>query len=459
MKREVFLKTLGVGTLGIAGTGIGLNYHAKKYKRADFNNLKVGWQNWSELQKCNPASIETPTNEEALIEIMGKAKTVRFAGTGHSFMPLIPTDQTIVSLDAFSGIISKDDTNLTARVKAGSKLAYLAREFNDKGQAFMNLPDINTQSLAGAMNTGTHGTGREFMAMHAYVKALKLITPKGEEFECSATENPEIFQAAKVSIGSLGIITEYTIQNRNAYALHRVGTFRSLEWVLKNGPAEFDKHDHYELYYLAHTGMCYTIQHNVHTGPLKPKEKSEDEDYLSTFKSVRDYLFWAPSIRQSLMKQFLEDGKVEEDFSDDAWRLLSQARVSKFNESEYHVPKENAFACFKKVCDTIDSMKNTYYPVEFRIIKKDDAWLSPFQQDTMSIAIHASYDEEYQYLIKDFGPIYRSFGGRPHWGKLNDFTKEEFKKAYPRWDDFLAVRQKCDPENKLLNDYLKKIFV
>ena len=139
MKRSDFLKQ--IGTTAIGGTVLaGSLSSCKDYQRADYSEAKVGWENWSGLQRCNPVEVLTPATDEQLIEAMNKAKGIRFVGSGHSFMPLVPTNDTIISLDTFSGIVSTDDKNITARVKAGSKLAYLSREFDKKGQAFMNLP-------------------------------------------------------------------------------------------------------------------------------------------------------------------------------------------------------------------------------------------------------------------------------------------------------------------------------
>jgi len=201
------------------------------------------------------------------------------------------------------------------------------------------------------------------------------------------------------------------------------------------------------------------IKHEVHNGDLNPRIQSEDEDSLVLLKQIRNYLSWAPALRRKLVGSYLKEDEIIEDYSDDSSRLLSQARVSKFNESEYHIPIENGIDCFKKVCELMDAKNDAYYPIELRIIKQDDAWLSPFyKRDAMSVAIHANNTENYKYLLSDFGPIFKSFGGRPHWGKLNNFTKEEFAKAYPMWDNFLEIRKKCDPNGKLLNPYLKKIF-
>ncbi len=459
MKRSKFLKVTGATLVGSSLAG-GALLTSKNYVRADYSDEKYKWMNWSELQKCNPKQFASPTSEDALIEIMQKAEQLRFAGTGHSFMPLVPTDNTIISLDAMSGVISTDKLTNTAKVKAGSKLAYLAREFDDIGQAFVNLPDINTQTLAGATSTATHGTGANFMAMHAYFKSMRIITPQGEVIDCSENDNRNIFYAAKVGIGSLGAITEVTLQNRPAYALHRVVTFKTLAWVLKNAENEMLSNEHAEFCYIPHSGMCLYIKHDIHEGELNPRLVSEDEDSLDLLKQVRNYTSWFPWLQKNTISFSMEEDAIIEDYSDDSWRLLSQARVSKFNESEYHMPFENGIDCFKKVCELMDTKKDAYYPIELRVTKQDDAFLSPFyKRDTISVAIHAANTEKYQYLLKDFGPIFKLHEGRPHWGKLNNFTKNDFAKSYPMWNEFLEVRERCDPKGKLLNSYTSKIFV
>ena len=186
---------------------------------------------------------------------------------------------------------------------------------------------------------------------------------------------------------------------------------------------------------------------------------NEDEDGLKDLAMLRDVLSWSPKVRKWASSMFFKDGEVIEDYSDESWRLLSQARVSKFNESEYHVPKEQGFACFKEICDKMDNLSDTYFPIELRVIKGDDAWLSPFyKRDCHPIAIHSNNHEKWKYLVEDFGAIYRKYEGRPHWGKLNNMTADELEAAYPMWSEFKTVREQCDPEGKLLNNYLSSIF-
>lgn len=462
MKRQEFLKNiLGLSTGAAVVAGSVSMVGCKDYTRAEYDeNKKAGWENWSGLQTCNPKEILAPRNEQELSEIITKSDKVRFVGSGHSFMPLVPTDHVLVSLDAMSVVVSHDQAAKTATIQSGIKLSSLTRALAKVNQGIISMPDVDYQSWGGATATGTHGTGKDLSALHAYIKSLKLVTAEGELIECDENNNADYFQAAKVSLGSLGAITECTIQNRDLYKLHRKVYFKPLEYVLENGDKFFEENNNFELYYLPHSAYCLLISHNEYEGELETRAASEDEDGLKDLKMARDYLAASPMIRKWVLGLFIDEEKLVEDYKDEYYKLVSQPRVTKFNESEYHIPKENGLECFGKICKKMDTMKENYFPIEFRVIKQDDAWLSPFyKRDCHSIAIHADAKESYEYLISEFGPIFKEYDGRPHWGKLNDVTAKEFAKLYPKWDDFLEVRAKCDPKGKLLNDYLKKIMI
>lgn len=470
MDRRTFLKTsaqtvgagaLLAGTASLSGCGnaVAPSITVGEHTRNSAALGQATWSNWSEAQACHPHAMLTPTSEAELAQIIRSAQNVRFVGAGHSFMPLVCTDQTIVSLDPLAGVMAHHPERLTATILGGTRLSQVNRDLDVVGQALINLPDVVYQSLAGAISTATHGTGTEFYALHHYITELKLMTAEGEILVCSPQQNPEVFRAAQVSIGSLGAITEVTLQNRKPLNLHRKVWVMKLADVLRDGPDLFKKHAFFELYYLPHTKFCVVIAHDAYEGALQPRKKSEDDSGLQDLKQLRDKV---PAFLRPFFARFLiNDGEVLEEAKDQAWRLLAQPRPSKFNESEYHIPREKGFECFAQVCAKMDSLPQTFYPIEFRVIKGqgDQAWLSPFyERDTHSIAVHAAYNEPYDYLLSEIGPIYKSFGGRPHWGKFNDLGFADFERLYPRWHDFLKIRAQIDPRGKFLNDYTRRIF-
>ena len=171
-------------------------------------------KNWAENVEWNPSEIAYPTSEKEIQQLVLKAinsnKKIRVIGSGHSFTSLCSTDHILISLDKYQGTISINKEKNQATVKGGTKLSLLGELLFKEGLAMENMGDINVQSLAGAISTGTHGTGIDLKSISNQVIALKFINGKGEVIECSTTKNIELFKAAQVSLGCLGIITEIT---------------------------------------------------------------------------------------------------------------------------------------------------------------------------------------------------------------------------------------------------------
>ena len=463
MERRSFIKNSSKAIAGsILLPTVASTLNSCDYTSDEVSNEKAKWQNWSGLQKCNPKEFASPADENQLADALKKAEKVRIVGTGHSFMPLVPTDHTMINIDQFNGIVSSDKENLTATIKGGTKLSQLNRELDEIGQAIYSLPDIFYQTLAGSIATGTHGTGKKYGAIHSYVQALKLMTPKGELLECNANKNAELFEAAKVSLGALGVVTEITLQNRKSYNLHRKVTVYKIEDLLDKAQNYFDTCEHFELYYIPGTGASIAVAHTLLDEEITSKpRKTEDESAIKDLKLARDLLSWSPYLRGKVLEIFFSFGQVIDEAKDKSWRLLSQPRITKFNESEFHVDSAVGIKCFKEVIAKMDTIKDAYFPIEFRWIKGgDNAWLSPFQghPESCSIAIHADATERYQYLVDDFRSIFKKYDARPHWGKLNTCKKEDFTRLYPKFNDFNQIRQEIDPNGKMLNNYLNGIF-
>ncbi|WP_240651311.1 MULTISPECIES: D-arabinono-1,4-lactone oxidase [unclassified Variovorax] len=420
----------------------------------------VAWTNWSGIQRCTPRAIETPGNEAELAEMLRKAGPggIRCVGAGHSFTPLVPTESTMVSLDRMSELVSIDAQARTVTLQAGARLALLSRQLDAKGFGLRNLPDIDTQSFAGAIATATHGTGLALPALHADVIALRLMTPQGEVLECSEQRNPDLLAAARVSLGSLGVLTQATVRVLPAFNLHRRVFLRPLQAMLDEAPALAEKHRNFEFYVLPHTGYAAGIVNDVYTGSDTAQPPSADEDMLRDLRRLRDWLGWFPSLRRWVANRLI-DGDQTEEAKNRSWKLLSTQRPTKFNETECHVPRADGIACVREVIAALERRDDVFFPLEFRFVKSDDAWLSPFhERDSCSIAVHAAQGEPYDYLLSEIGPIYRKYQGRPHWGKLHDLGPAQLATLYPRWNDFLALRAKLDPQGRMLNPYLRQLF-
>ncbi|HEY0843822.1 MAG TPA: D-arabinono-1,4-lactone oxidase [Noviherbaspirillum sp.] len=423
------------------------------------SRLTVAWRNWSGLQQCAAQALAAPADEAAIAALLRESTgTIRCVGSGHSFSPLVPTDGTLLALDRLSGLVSADKAALTATVRGGTRINMLSRQLDAAGLGLRNLPDIDMQTLAGAISTGTHGTGAGLPALHADVVAMRIVTPQGETVACDERRHSDIFAAARVSLGSLGVITELTLRVVPAYNLYRQVRLRPLEELLPLVPELARAHRNFEFYYLPFTGYAAVITHDADDGKDVLMPASQDEDALRDLRRLRDWLGNMPQLRRWVAGKLIDRHQAEE-AKNRSWRLLSTARRTRFNESECHVPRDAGIACVTEVIRALERRNDVFFPVEFRFVKGDDAWLSPFyRRDSCSIAVHAAHDEPWDYLVSDIGRIFRKHDGRPHWGKLHDFSARELAALYPRWKDFQEVRRRMDPHGRLLNPHLRALF-
>lgn len=420
----------------------------------------IAWRNWSGSQQCVPAARSAPATVEALQELIASASgTVRAVGAGHSFTPLVPTDGTIVSLSRLSGLISHDPQSLQATLWAGSRLVDVGLPLEEAGQALINMPDIDEQTLAGCLATATHGTGAGIGCMSTFIEGLQLVDARGDLVDCDANQNAELFQAAKVSLGALGVITQVTLQNVAPYRLRRETVWREFDEILEIADDMADQHRNFEFYYIPFSGMGFTDVHDLTEEPLGSTEKIDGNDSVQDLKLARDWLEGTPKLRElilgSIVKTLSDEVTVES-----SWKNYTSERNVRFNEMEYHLPREHGLQALREVRAVLETQHpEVFFPIEVRYIKGDDIWLSPFhQRDTCSIAVHRYFEDDYKPYFKSIEPIFRKYHGRPHWGKLNTLQRADFSKLYPRWDDFTELRRTIDPNGRFLNPYLAGLF-
>ncbi len=459
---------IGAGAVIAAAIPVGqhIAWGTRDYRRSDYSpdypDPPAGedsWVNWSGIEKATPRSIDLPDSEDAVAELLrGTRSRVRPMGSGHSFTGLVPSEGIMVDVSKLSGLVSYDGTTGLATFGAGTRLFQAAMELAELGRAFPNLPDIDVQTLAGSFATATHGTGTNLTALHDYVAGFRIVTASGDVLDVSSETNADFFAAGKVSLGALGIVTQYTLQTVPAFNLHRVLRAEPIEDVLDRAEALADQHRNFEFFYLPGTGIAATLTHDQHEGPMTGAAPSEDDETLEGLKQLRDEFGWWPWLRRRIAQSALPSG-VLEDVSDQSWRLLSTTRPIKFNEMEYHLPRENGVETLRQIISMIDRRKDAYFPMEVRFVAPDNAWLSPFNEGPcLSIAIHAAVDEPYDYFFSDFEPVHRANGGRPHWGKIHSLGPAELTDLYTDYDRFLELRREMDPDGRFLNPYLAKLF-
>ncbi|MDP9140084.1 MAG: FAD-binding protein [Pseudomonadota bacterium] len=421
----------------------------------------IPWQNWSGYRYSVPQQRTAPANLDQLTELLKNAAApIRPVGAGHSFTELVPTDGTLLSLREFSGLLSHDAAALTATLGAGTKLGDIGPMLEGIGQALPNMPDVDEQSFAGAIGTGTHGTGASLGALHSMVTALQLVTPRGDVLDCSRDNHPAIFDAARVSLGSLGVITQVTVQNVASRALKRQSWIEDFDSLLERFDELAAKHHSFEMYYIPFSKRGLAIAIDPTDEPIRPRGADQDNDAVMQLKQLRDYTGWWTGLRRRLLDAAMSGVQTEE--AVDTWyKIFPSSREVRFNEMEYHLPREALLPALRQVRARIESHHaEEFFPIEIRVVRGDDAWLSPFHghETSGSIAVHRYHREDPLPYFADIEPIYQPYGGRPHWGKMNTLEASVFAERYPRWKDFLDVRAELDPQGRMLNPYLKKVF-
>jgi FAD-linked oxidoreductase len=418
------------------------------------------WRNWSGIQHAYPQTRWAPQSIDELAAKIGtQPGPLRAVGAGHSFMPLVPTDGTLITLDGITGLVSHNATQLTALVNAGTRLGELGAALAAINQEMPNLPDINKQSLAGALATATHGTGRDFKAMHGEILSLQIVTANGAVMECSAAKNSELFQCARVGLGVFGVVAQVELQNRALTRIHKKTHVVTIDDAIEKWPTLITAHRNVEFYAVPFTGLAMIISADETDLPIKPRGPDQDTQGLMDLKRLRDLFGFSSGLRRRIAQSMMKDLPPEEAI-DAGWKLLSNERPVRFNEMEYHLPIQNQMAALQEVLAAIEKHRpDVFFPIEVRVIDQDDAWLSPFNRGvTGSVAVHAYYQDDYQFLFDLIEPIFRRHDGRPHWGKLNSLRDLDFVSLYPRWQDAMAMRRQVDPQGRFLNAYLKSVM-
>lgn len=461
-RRKVLLGSAGLVALGVgglAGRRIWLDSEPTALAPTDAQGRML-WSNWSGLESAYPAVRAAPADEAELAALMASAAApIRPVGAGHSFTALVPTPGTMIALDRIAGLVSADRTTLSATVHAGMRLSALGPALAAERQEMPNLPDINKQTLAGALATGTHGTGKDFTAIHGQVTAMRLVTPDGRVRECSRDADAELFHAARVGLGAFGVLSEVTLKNQPLARVRKVVRLVDTEGLLGQWPALAGQHRNAEFLVLPFTGKSALITHDVTFDPVSPRGPDQDADTLMSLKQLRDLFEFTPALRKRLAGRLLADVPAEVAI-DEGWKLLSNERPVRFKEMEYHLPIERQVEVLREVIRRIErGATDVFFPIEARIIAPDDAWLSPFyQRASGSIAVHAWYKDDHDWMARLIEPVFREAGGRPHWGKLHSLGASELAALYPMFAEANAVRRSVDPAGRMLNPFLTRLF-
>jgi FAD-linked oxidoreductase len=418
------------------------------------------WQNWSGHLSCTPQDIVRPESTAALQEAMRGTERVRVAGSGHSFTEIVPTEDTLISLERLSGLVSVDAAKQRARVYAGTTISDLGPLLATEGLALANQGDIDAQAIAGAVATGTHGTGTELGCIASGVTGFTWVTADGGLQHVSETENPELLLAGPVSLGALGVFAEIELACVPLYNLRERVWPESLETLLPRWGELCAAHRHFEFFAFPFTGHALAKSldpepyGDVPASRVRPAD-SAGGGFSHLLALNREAPQQAREIFSGLIAAIDESAARGPSF-----RVFPSVRTDLFNEMEFAVPRQHAIPCLREILQAIEQADlPVLFPIEVRTAAADELWLSPFHQRASAVlAVHQDAELDFHPVFEVAEPILRRHGGRPHWGKIHTLGPAELAALYPRWDDFCALRRELDPQGKLLNPYLAQLF-
>ncbi|NIB42555.1 FAD-binding protein [Pseudomaricurvus alkylphenolicus] len=468
--RREFLKKSAILTAGAAAASLttgcresAIDTSALPQVSAVEAGKPLPWTNWAANHRCHPQQKLSPTNEQELVDALKNAKgIVRPVGSGHSFSPVVPTDDTLIATDLMSGVISHDSERQQAEVWGGTRIHNLGPLLAGVGQALPNQPDMDYPTIAGAVSTSVHGTGIKFGSMSDYVVGLKLATPNGDLVECSAGRNPQLFKAARTSLGALGVIASVTLQNVSAFELTETTRVEATEDLLDDLDNRFSGHRHFEFFPIPYTDLSLA----VYTDPARPGDNNqgeEDPGAVNQLKKAFDALDWMPVVGPAIYERAISNilaGESDTVRTGPSYQVFAHHRIFRFREMEYTVPVEFGPDCLREILSVVRK-KNLplSFPIEYRHVKSDDIWLSMFEgKDGASISIHQYGDRGYKALFAEIEPIFWKYQGRPHWGKIHTLGSEQLAGLYPHWREFTEMRRELDPSGKMLNEHLTRVF-
>lgn len=400
------------------------------------------WTNWVGNQSFTPVTSASPRDEAEIAALVRQAaergRGVRVAGAGHSFTPVVQTDGLLLDLSALRGVVATDPVAKRATALPGTLIRDFYEPLWDVGLALRNQGDIDTQQIAGAVATGTHGSGTRYTSLSGVVRGVRLVTATGEVREVGE-DDLDLLHAAQVSVGMLGVVTQLELEVTDAYRLREHVSLRSWDDVMEHWDQLVAEHRHFGMFWLPteESGALYNLDGHG--------ERLADQCYVKVYDEV------GPDVP--------DDDTVGRRV-DRCYRIFPMVYDANFHELEYFVALDRAPEALNAMRELMQrSLPDSVYPLEVRTVGPDEAFLSPqYRTPTVVISVSGRPGTDYWAYLRSVDALLSAYDARVHWGKLHFMTPERLHELYPRAADFIALRRQLDPQGMFLNDHLRPLF-
>lgn len=431
------------------------------------------WRNWAGNQSARPRRVISPRSADEVAEAVALATLdglrVRMTGAGHSFTGAAVTDGVLLRPGGLQAIRSVDARAGLVTVEAGCPLRVLNSSLHAQGLALANMGDIQEQTVAGAIQTGTHGTGRDLASIAAQVAGLEMVLADGTIMSCpadsgAADSGAAELDAARTGLGALGVLTAVTFRVVPAFLLEaREEPMRWTE-VLARLDELTSANEHFEFYWFPHTDGCLTKRNNRTDGPPRPlpgwRYRLDDEFLSNTMFGVTCRLGHRFPGLIPTVNGIASKALGARQYAAASHQVFTSPRRVRFTEQEYAIPREHLAAVLGEIRALFARRDwRISFPIEVRVAPGDDGWLSTaYGRDTAYIAIHVFHASPHEAYFRDMEAVLTAVGGRPHWGKLHTRNAEYLRGVYPKFADFGALRDKLDPARRFGNPYLEQVL-
>jgi L-gulonolactone oxidase len=426
------------------------------------------WRSWSGLTTAHPASVLVPASVEEVVDAVVVARRqglrVKMVGAGHSFTDVAATDGLLLRPDRLTGVTALDRQAGTVTVLAGTRLHDLNATLHRLGLSLHNMGDVDRQTVAGAISTGTHGTGGRRASLSAQVAAVQLVAGDGTLRDASPERDRDLFEAARLGLGAVGVLTAVTFRVEPQFVLEAVEEPATWDAVVTGFDDLIAANEHFEAYWFPHTSRMLTKRNNRTREAARPLARWRaylDDELLanSVFGLLNRVGDLAPATVPPLNKVAAR-GLSARTYRDAPYRVFTSPRRVRFREMEYAVPRQAGMAALREARALIERRGwRIGFPVEIRWAPADDVWLSTASgRETVYLAFHVNARTDHTAYFTEVERLLRTHGGRPHWGKLHTLTAADLVGDYPRLDAFRAVRDRVDPDRLFANTYLERML-
>ncbi|KAM3931041.1 L-gulonolactone oxidase-like [Leptodactylus fuscus] len=428
--------------------------------------------NWAQTYGSTPELYFQPTSVEEVKEILDlarqRSKRVKVVGRGHSPSDIACTDDFMIRMDKMNKVLKVDKDKKQVTVEGGILLCQVNEVLDSNGLALSNIGAISDVAAGGFIGTGTHNTGINHGILATQVVALTMMTASGEILECSESVNPDIFQAARLHLGSLGVILTVTLQCKEAFRLEEKQHSSTLQEVLDNLNRNLQSSEYFRFFWFPHTDSVSVFYQDTTDKPPYTKTSWFWDRFVGYY--LLEFLLWistfiprlVPLINRFFFWLLFAGGSDRVNVSH---KVFNFDCLFKQHVQDWAIPIEKTKDALMQLKSWLEKNPQVvaHFPVEVRFAKGDDILLSPcYQRDScyMNIIMYRPYgkDVPHQDYWLEYEKIMKRVGGRPHWAKAHTCTRKDFEKMYPAFGKFKNIREKLDPTGMFLNAYLEKVF-